>query len=188
MTPPVTNNNGIIQRKRENFRLTSYMDLLKASVGRRRGGRSRFSRARECPPTTDVPLHERGGGGLLPLYGGMLPCIWRRVPAPPPLLPGTTFSWGQDLQSGFMRCAKLFRSARTSCRTFDFSTPLVPSTRPPVPSRTNFSWVLRWAVTLPSGLWYPSNRIFSESWWCQPSKFGRKYKDKYRDKYKYSNK
>ena len=37
----------------------------------------------------------------------------------------------------------IFRSARTSCRTFD-----VPS-RPPVhPSRNNFSWVHRWAVTL----------------------------------------
>ena len=130
VTPPVTKKLG----KGENFRLTSYIDLLKTNVGRRRGGRSRFSRARECPPTTDVPLHERGGGGLLPLYGGMLPCIWRRVPAPPPILPGTTFSWGQDLQSGFMRCAKLFRSARTSCRTFDS-----PSTRPVHPSRNNFS-------------------------------------------------
>ena len=73
--------------------------------------------------------------------------------------------------------------------------PLVePSISPPVPSRpparNNFSWVHRWAVTLPSGLWYPSNRIFSESWWCQLSKFGRKYKykDKYRDKYKYRDK
>ena len=70
----------------------------------------------------------------------------------------------------------LFRSARTSCRTFD-----VPSTRPPVhPSRTNFTWVHSWAVTLPSGLGYPSNRIFSQSWWCQLSKLGWKYK--YKDK------
>ena len=77
----------------------------------------------------------------------------------------------------------LFRSARTSCRTFD-SPPVRPSTR------NNFSWVHRWAVTLTSGLRYPSNRIFSESWWCQLSKFGRKYKykDKYRDKYKYRDK
>ena len=77
----------------------------------------------------------------------------------------------------------LFRSARTSCRTFD-SPPVRPSTR------NNFSWVHRWAVTLPSGLRYPSNRIFSESWWCQLPKFGRtyKYKDKYRDKYKYRDK
>ena len=57
-----------------------------------------------------------------------------------------------------------FRSARTSCRTYDFP---VPSTCPPV--RNNFSWVHIWAVTLPSGLRYPSNRIFYESWWCQLS-------------------
>ena len=42
----------------------------------------------------------------------------------------------------------------------------VPS-RPPV--RNNFSWVHRWAVTLPRGLRYPSNCIFYESWWCQLS-------------------
>ena len=59
----------------------------------------------------------------------------------------------------------IFRSARTSCRTFDFSRP-VPSTRP---VRNNFSWVHRWAVTLPPGLRYPSNCIFYESWWCQLS-------------------
>ena len=115
VTQPVTNNTGIKLVKGENFRLTSYIDLLKASVGRRRGGRSRFSRACECPPTTDVPLHERGGGGLLPLYGGMLPCIWRRVPAPPPLLPGPTFSWGQDFANGFMHCA-IFLIWETQCK------------------------------------------------------------------------
>ena len=59
---------------------------------------------------------------------------------------------------------RIFRSARTSCRTFD-----VPSTRPVHPSRNNFSWVHRWAVTLPPGLRYPSNCIFYESWWCQLS-------------------
>ena len=80
-----------------------------------------------------------------------------------------------------MVCA-LFRSARTSYRAFDFR-----PVRPPV--RNNFSWVHRWAVTLPLGLRYPSNRIFSESRWCQLSKFGRKYKykDKYRDKDKYKD-
>ena len=61
----------------------------------------------------------------------------------------------------------VFRSARTSCRTFDSpSRPPVPSTRP---VRNNFSWVHRWAVTLPPGLRYPSNCIFYESWWCQLS-------------------
>ena len=61
----------------------------------------------------------------------------------------------------------VFRSARTSCRTFDVpSRPPVPSTRP---VRNNFSWVHRWAVTLPPGLRYPSNCIFYESWWCQLS-------------------
>ena len=45
----------------------------------------------------------------------------------------------------------VFRSARTSCRTFD-----VPS-RPPV--RNNFSWAHRWAETLPSGLRDPSNPL-----------------------------
>ena len=97
-------------------------------------------------------------------------------------------AWQKDIAKGRRICnlghslVFFFRSARTSCRTFD-----VPS-RPPV--RNNFSWVHRWAVTLPSGLRYPSNRIFSESWWCQLSKFGRKYKykDKYRDKYKYRDK
>ena len=76
----------------------------------------------------------------------------------------------------------VFRSARTSYRA---------SVRPPVPSiRANFSWVHRWAVTLPSDLRDPSNHTFSESPWCQLSNFGRnfkyrdKYKDKYRDKYK----
>ena len=58
----------------------------------------------------------------------------------------------------------VFRSASASCRTFD-----VPSTRPVHPSRNNFSWVHRWAVTLPPGLRYPSNCIFYESWWCQLS-------------------
>ena len=70
--------------------------------------------------------------------------------------------------------------------------PLVePSIFPSCPPvRNNFSWVHRWAVTLPSGLRYPTNRIFYESWWCQLSKFGQKYKykDKYRDKYKYRDK
>ena len=77
-----------------------------------------------------------------------------------------------------------YRCARTSFRDSDFTRPSV------CPSRNNFSWVHRWAVTLPSGLRYPSNHIFSESWWCQLSKFGRKYKykDKYRDKYKYRDK
>ena len=56
----------------------------------------------------------------------------------------------------------LFRSARTSCRTFDVS---VPSR----PVRNNFSWVHRWAVTLPPGLRYPSNCIFYESLWCKLS-------------------
>ena len=94
----------------------------------------------------------------------------------------TCYKWSghQDLRR---RCSEImiFRSARTSCRTFDFSTR---------PVRDNFSWVQRWAVTLPSGLRYPSNHIFSESWWCQRSKFGRKYKykDKYRGKYKYRDK
>ena len=64
--------------------------------------------------------------------------------------------------------------------------PLVePSmSRPPVhPStRANFSWVHSWPVTLPSGLRYPSNPIFYESWWCQLSKFGRICKYKYIDK------
>ena len=72
----------------------------------------------------------------------------------------------------------IFRSARTSYRAF---------VRPPVPStRANFSWVHRWAVTLPSDLRDPSHHTFSESPWCRLSKFGRKYKykDKYRDKYK----
>ena len=55
--------------------------------------------------------------------------------------------------------------------------PSIP-VRPPV--RANFSWVHRWAETLPSGLRDPSNRIFSESPWCQLSKFRQKYK--YRDK------
>ena len=73
-----------------------------------------------------------------------------------------------------------FRSAGTSFRAFDFTRLSVR------PSRNNFSWVHRWAVTLPSGLRYPSNRIFSESWRCQLSKFGQKYKykDKHTDKYK----
>ena len=71
--------------------------------------------------------------------------------------------------------------------------PLVePSISPPVhPSvRNNFSWVHRWAVTLPLDLRDPSNHTFSESPWCQLSNFGwnvkyrDKYKDKYRDKYK----
>ena len=64
--------------------------------------------------------------------------------------------------------------------------PSISPSRPPVPSRNNFSWVHRWAVTLLSGLRYPSNRIFSQSWWCQLSKLGQKYKykDKYTDKYK----
>ena len=57
----------------------------------------------------------------------------------------------------------IFRSARTSYRAFDSR----PSTHPPV--RNNFSWVHRWAVTLPPGLRYPSNCIFYESWWCQLS-------------------
>ena len=72
----------------------------------------------------------------------------------------------------------VFRSARTSYRAFDFR-PVHPSTR------NNFSWVHRWAVTLPSCLRCPSSRLFSESWWCQLSKFGRKYKykGKYTDKY-----
>ena len=76
-----------------------------------------------------------------------------------------------------MVCA-LFRSARTSYRAFDFR-PVHPSTR------NNFSWVHRWAETLPSGLRDPSNRIFSESPWCQLFKIGRKYnyRDKYRDKF-----
>ena len=89
-----------------------------------------------------------------------------------------------DIQWNNAKGTKLFRSARTSCRTFDVRPPVRP------PARNNFSWVHRWAVTLPSGLRYPSNRIFSESWWCQLSKFGRKYKykDKYRDKYKYRDK
>ena len=58
-----------------------------------------------------------------------------------------------------------------------------PSTHPPV--RNNFSWVHRWAETVPSGLKDPSNCIFYESWWCQLSKFVRKfkYRDKYKDKY-----
>ena len=68
---------------------------------------------------------------------------------------------GSDKQQNYNSDGhNIFRSARTSCRTYDVH----PSTRP-VPSRNNFSWVHRWAVTLPSGLWYPSNRIFSESWW-----------------------
>ena len=73
--------------------------------------------------------------------------------------------------------------------------PLVePSISPPVPSRppvrANFSWVHRWAETQPSGLRNPSKRIFSESPWCQISKFGQIYKYKYkdRDKYKYKDK
>ena len=71
---------------------------------------------------------------------------------------------------------------------FHLRFPPAPSTRPS--ARNNFSWVHRWAVTLSSGLRYPSNSIFYESWWCQLSKFGRKYKykDKYRDKYKYRDK
>jgi len=66
----------------------------------------------------------------------------------------------------------------------------VHPSRPVHPSRNNFSWVHRWAVTLPSDLRDPSNHTFSESPWCQLSNFGRnfkyrdKYKDKYRDKYK----
>ena len=60
----------------------------------------------------------------------------------------------------------------------------------PSSANQNFSWVHRWAVTLPSDLRVPSNHTFSESPWCQLSIFGRnfkyrdKYKDKYRDKYK----
>ena len=67
--------------------------------------------------------------------------------------------------------------------------PLVEPSISPVPSRNNFSWVHRW-VTLPSDLRDPSNHTFSESPWCQLSKFGRKYKykDKYTDKYKYRDK
>ena len=89
---------------------------------------------------------------------------------------------GKDTANYFSRPNSLekysiFRSARTSCWTFDFSTR---------PVRDNFSWVQRWAVTLPSGLRYPSNHIFSESWWCQLSKFRRKYK--YKDKYRYKYK
>ena len=60
----------------------------------------------------------------------------------------------------------LFRSARTSYRTF-----VRPSVHPS--TRANFSWVHRWAEPLPSGLRDPSNRIFSESPWCQLSKFGQ---------------
>ena len=78
----------------------------------------------------------------------------------------------------------IFRSARTSYRAFD-SRPVRPSVHP-----QQISWVHRWAETVPSGLRDPSNCIFYESWWCQLSKFVRKfkyrdkYKDKYRDKYK----
>ena len=76
---------------------------------------------------------------------------------------------GKDTANYFSRPNSLekysiFRSARTSCRTFDFSTR---------PVRDNFSWVHRWTVTLPSGLRYPSNRIYYENWWCQLSKFGK---------------
>ena len=74
----------------------------------------------------------------------------------------------------------LFRSARTSYRAS------VRPVHPSRPVRANFSWAHRWAETLPSGLRDPSNRIFSESPWCQLSKFGRKlkYRDKYKDRHK----
>ena len=71
--------------------------------------------------------------------------------------------WENRRELFFLVFLSLFRSARTSCRTFDVSVP----SRPPV--RNNFSWVHRWAVTLPPGLRYPSNCIFYESWWCQLS-------------------
>ena len=52
--------------------------------------------------------------------------------------------------------------------------PLVePSIFPSRPVRNNFSWVHRWAVTLPPGLRYPSNCIFYESWWRQLSNSDR---------------
>ena len=46
----------------------------------------------------------------------------------------------RSTHAGLMLRQPRFRSARTSCRTFDFSVH---------PSRNNFSWVHRWAVTLP---------------------------------------
>ena len=49
--------------------------------------------------------------------------------------------------------------------------PSIFPSRPPVSN--NFSWVNRWAVTLPSGLRYPSNHIFYESWWRQLSNSDR---------------
>ena len=90
---------------------------------------------------------------------------------------------GSEPHDGRLERKGVFRSARTSYRAFDFR-----PVRPPV--RANFSWVHRWAETLPSGLRDPSNRIFSESPWCQLSKFGQKfkYRDKYKYKYKYRDK
>ena len=67
----------------------------------------------------------------------------------------------------------LFRSASTSCRAFDVR-----------PSAQIFP-VHRWSATLPAGPRDPSYRIFSESPWCQLSKFGRKYKYKYKHRHKY---
>ena len=85
----------------------------------------------------------------------------------------------------------LHQRCRCSGVIWSFLGPRGPLVEPSISASTrtvreNFSWVHRWAVTLPWGLRYPSNRIFYESWWCQLSKFGRKYKykDKYRDKYK----
>ena len=100
-----------------------------------------------------------------------------------------------DRRSADENLGKLRRQAHThSCNMLVISFlcprgPLVEPSISPVPSRNNFSWVHRW-VTLPSDLRDPTNHTFSESQWCQLSKFGRKfkyrdkYKEKYRDKYK----
>ena len=98
-------------------------------------------------------------------------------------------------QLTMIRCCMIFLFMKI-CAQWHFLGPRGPFVEPSIlrpstrPVRNDFSWVHRWAGTLPPGLRYPSNHIFSESWWCQLSKFGQKYKykDKYRDKYKYRDK
>ena len=79
----------------------------------------------------------------------------------------------------------------TLCLQFFCRTHRVPTYPWYFPSPSPSTWTgKRFLFSKPdlpySGLRDPSTHIFSESWWCQLSKFGwkYKYKDKYRDKYK----
>ena len=92
-----------------------------------------------------------------------------------------TSLWGKPCLATFWT-PRVYRTAAPHCRTHQV--PTYPWHFPPSPPSKRFSFS---KPDLPySGLRNPSTQTFSESPWCQLSKFGRKYK--FKDNYKDNDK